>query len=51
MAISLSVYLPDTAQRWSSAIPTNMRLGLYVQPVGGDMPDLSDADPQRRNGF
>ena len=24
--------------------PDNMQLELYVQPVGGDMPDLSDAD-------
>ena len=24
--------------------PDNMQLEIYVQPVGGDMPDLSDAD-------
>jgi glyoxylase I family protein len=24
--------------------PDNMQLELYVQPVGGDMPDLSDAN-------
>jgi glyoxylase I family protein len=24
--------------------PDNIQLELYVQPVGGDMPDLSDAD-------